>query len=86
MKEDTGSVSPKGQVTLPAHMRQRLGIRPKDRVVFRLEGEEIKVKLIGSRLEQSFQAIPPLRQSVTLQQMTDIAHEEHAQQAAKEGL
>jgi AbrB family looped-hinge helix DNA binding protein len=33
MSEFTSSVSPKGQVTLPQKFRERLGIKPRDRVV-----------------------------------------------------
>ena len=31
------SVSPKGQVTIPVEIRRLLGVKPKDKVVFRVE-------------------------------------------------
>ncbi len=37
-------VSSKGQVTLPAAMRARLGIQPGSRIVFELRGNELVIK------------------------------------------
>jgi antitoxin PrlF len=38
------SVSEKGQVTLPKPLREALGIQTGERVEFRLEGDEIRVR------------------------------------------
>lgn len=54
------SVSPKGQVTIPQELRERLGIKPKDRVVFELEGDGIKVRPARSRLLRHFASVPPI--------------------------
>ncbi|CAM3481713.1 AbrB/MazE/SpoVT family DNA-binding domain-containing protein [Polaromonas hydrogenivorans] len=37
-------VSSKGQVTLPAAMRARLGIQPGSRIVFEVRGKELVIK------------------------------------------
>ena len=85
MKEFTSSVSPKGQITLPLEVRKLLGVKPKDKVVITLEGEDIRVTIAPShRLEQSFQAVPALSEPRRLEEMIDIAHEEHAQEVARE--
>lgn len=38
------TISTKGQITLPAEMRRKLGIKPQDRVILELEGESILIK------------------------------------------
>ena len=39
MKEYVSSVSPKGQITIPIEIREMLGVKPKDKVIFEV-GEE----------------------------------------------
>jgi AbrB family looped-hinge helix DNA binding protein len=85
MKERVSSVSPKGQVTIPAEIRQMLGVKPKDKVAFRVEKGEVKIVPAPSLLEASYRAIPALKRSVSLEEMERIAAEEAAQQAADEG-
>jgi len=86
MKEYSSSVSPKGQVTIPLEIRKLLGVKPKDRVTFTVDGQQVRIQPLGSRLAASYRAVPPLKNSLTLTEMADIAHEEHAQDAAREGL
>lgn len=40
----TTSVTQKGQATIPAPIREKLGIKPNSKVVFELNGTEISVK------------------------------------------
>jgi AbrB family looped-hinge helix DNA binding protein len=85
MKEFFSSVSPKGQITLPMEIRRHLGVKPKDKVAVKLEGQEVKLRPLGSPLDASFQAVPALRERRTFTEMAEIAREEHAQAGAQEG-
>ena len=38
------TISTKGQITLPAEMRRKLKIRPKDRVILEIAGDSILIK------------------------------------------
>ena len=86
MKEFLSSVSEKGQVTIPLEMRKALGVKPKDKVAFRLEEDGIKLVPAGSPLAGSFQAVPPLKQRLSDKEMARIGADEHAQHVATEGL
>jgi AbrB family looped-hinge helix DNA binding protein len=87
MKEFTSSVSPKGQITLPLEIRRQLGVKPKDKVLITLDGNQVKVVPAASgRYEESFQAIPALQEPRALADMTAIAREDHAEEVAREGL
>lgn len=47
----TATVSEKGQVTLPKHLRDRLGIRPGSRLEFRLAADgslQVQLMAVGS--------------------------------------
>jgi len=43
-REAVSSVSPKGQITIPAAIRHLLGVGPKDRVAFRVENGEVVIR------------------------------------------
>lgn len=38
------TISTKGQITLPGEMRRKLNIKPKDRVMLKIEGDSIVIK------------------------------------------
>lgn len=86
MKEYISSVSPKGQITIPAEIREMLGVKPKDKVVFEVDKEGVKIRPLAARLQASYQAIPALESARSLEEVMEIAHEEHAAEAACEGL
>jgi AbrB family looped-hinge helix DNA binding protein len=85
MKDLLSSVSLKGQVTIPMEIRRALDIKPRDKVAFRLEHGELRIVPAAASVQASFQAVPPLRQPLTDEQIIEIASEEHAHHVAKEG-
>ena len=51
MDVSVGSVTSKGQVTIPKEIREALGLRQGDRVVFTIEGERAVIrKVSGEKL------------------------------------
>ena len=86
MEEFESSVSPKGQITLPVEVRRRWGLKPKDRVAIRVDGQTVRIAPARSPLDESFGAVPPLKQPLSDKEMTRIAAEEHAREAVREGL
>jgi antitoxin PrlF len=59
MRELETKLTQKGQVTIPAEIRSRLGLKPKDIVRFEIEGDEVKLKPATSRLLEGFGAVIP---------------------------
>ncbi len=84
-KEMLSSVSEKGQVTIPLEIRRALDIKPRDKVAFTLEGREVRLAPATASLEASFQAVPPLDRPLTDDGIIEIAAQEHAERAAREG-
>ncbi len=72
----------KGQVTIPAAIRKRLGIKPNEQVAFRVEEGEVKLQPARATLEAVFGMVEPLARPEDFERLIDIAHEEQAQQAA----
>lgn len=55
-----GRMTSKGQVTIPAEIRDQLGLKPRDSVQFALEGKRIIVEPIESELLKIYGSIAPI--------------------------
>jgi AbrB family looped-hinge helix DNA binding protein len=53
------SITKKGQVTIPVEVRKALGLKPRDRVAFEVEGDVAKIRRATSRLLTGFGAVQP---------------------------
>ena len=80
------SVSPKGQITLPAEIRRELGIEPRDQVAITLVNGTVQVIPAAQRLRRHFGSVPPLSPRRDWKEVEAIAAADHADHAAREGL
>ena len=62
------TLTSKGQVTIPAELRERFGIKPGDRVGFVEEGERIVLQRLEAAIEAVF-GIVKAKRGATLEQM-----------------
>lgn len=85
MKKQYGSVSPKGQVTIPAEMRELLGLKPKDKVIFTMKDGEVRIIPLRRELDAIFMSVPALDPPRTWEEITEIVREEHALEVYREG-
>lgn len=44
MREITSTITSKGQSTIPAEVRRRLGVSPHDQIVFVIEGDSVSLR------------------------------------------
>jgi len=70
----TSTLTSKGQVTIPAEVRRRLGLHPGDRVAFVVDGDEVRLVRKESQVEAAFGLCKPER-SLSLEQMDQIIRE-----------
>lgn len=64
----SSSMTVKGQVTIPVALRERLGLRPGDKVRFDEEGGRILLTPLDSRVESVF-GLVKARKSASLEDM-----------------
>ena len=50
MDELETTVTQKGQVTIPAEVRSRLGLKPRDKVHFEMRGDVVTLRPVPSRV------------------------------------
>lgn len=69
MQEFETTVTEKGQVTIPQEIRRIMGLHPKDRVRFAVEGDEVKIRRASSRLLQGYGAVTPHKKPEDFQEI-----------------
>jgi AbrB family looped-hinge helix DNA binding protein len=83
MKEFVSTITSKGQLTIPVEVRRMLGLKRGDKVVFQLEGREVRLAPADSRLAAGYQSIPALGEARTWAQIEQAVAEERAEEYAR---
>lgn len=78
----SSSVTTKGQVTIPIELRERLGIKPGDRVGFVDEDGRILLQRQETAIEAVF-GLVKTKQGVTLEQMDEVVASGRSRRAGR---
>ena len=84
LEETDTSVTQKGQVTIPAALRRRLGLRPHDRVRFAVDGDKIVLQKANSRLLAGYGAVTPAARPEDWQAVRETTEQLVAEEVARE--
>jgi len=79
-----GTVTSKGQVTIPIKVRKVLGLESQDKVIFRISDEKVELKPLSMTLEKTFGAVNALNKPENFEALRAAAVEEHAKKVIKE--
>ncbi|HEY7030014.1 MAG TPA: hypothetical protein VH482_01740 [Thermomicrobiales bacterium] len=60
MSEYVTTMTQRSQVTVPAEVRRVLGLKPRDRVAFSVEGSDVRLKPVKWTLESVAGSVEPL--------------------------
>lgn len=85
MQEFETSVTEKGQVTIPQEIRRIMGLKPRDKVRFEVEGDVVKISRASSKLMQWFGSVTPTNKPEDFQKMREEFEKEVAKEVASEG-
>lgn len=77
-------VTTKGQVTIPAAVRELLGIAPHDQVVFRVEEGRVELRPAEMSLEDAYGSVGPLSQPEDFARLRQVAIEEKVAREAED--
>jgi AbrB family looped-hinge helix DNA binding protein len=75
VKEIITTITQRGQVTIPAEVRRLLGARPRDKIAFQIDGDEVRLAPVTFTLEAAFGSVPPLSRPEDFDAITRIARE-----------
>ena len=80
-QEFIATVTSKGQVTIPAAVREQLGITAQDKIVFRMgKDKRVEIELLPMSLEEAYGSVAPLQRPENFDELKRIAREEREQQ------
>ncbi|MGQ9684563.1 MAG: AbrB/MazE/SpoVT family DNA-binding domain-containing protein [Anaerolineae bacterium] len=82
-EEHAGTVTRKGQVTIPLAIRKLLGIKPSDRVTFRIIDGRVELAPTELSLEEVYGAVQPLARPEDWEGVRRQAREERARHRAR---
>lgn len=78
MKEIITTMTERGQVTVPAEVRRLLGLKPRDKVAFEVEGGEVRIAPASFTLESAFGSVPRATRTKDLKAISRSARDEKA--------
>lgn len=81
MQHYHATLTERGQVTLPMEIRRMLGVRPNETVTFEVEGNSIRVVPSKFTVERVRGSVPALAERASLEDICEIAGDEHARDA-----
>lgn len=83
VQEYLGTVTQKGQVTIPLVIRQLLDVKPHDRVIFRVLDGRVELLPANMTLETVFGAVKPLARPENWRALRRQAREERVRYRVK---
>ena len=84
LKEHIRRITSKGQVTVPADVRKKLGIKPGETIVFRIREDRVELDRAPMSLEEAFGSVPPLNRPEDFEALGQAAWDEHARKVVEE--
>jgi AbrB family looped-hinge helix DNA binding protein len=74
-----GTITRRGQVTVPAEVRRILGAETPGKIVFQIEGDEVHLLHPAFTLETAYGSVEPLNRPENFDAMIREAREEHVE-------
>ena len=84
MREMETTVTQKGQVTIPARVRAQLGLKPRDRVRFEIQGDAATLRPIPSKVLRWYGSVTPKERPEDPSKVRDEFEEGVAEEVAAE--
>jgi antitoxin PrlF len=81
MGEYVTTMTQRSQITVPSEVKRVLGLKPRDRVAFTIEGCEVRLRPVEFTLETAFGSVEPRSRPEDLEEVSRTAKEEHVERA-----
>ena len=84
MIEIIATLTQRGQVTVPVEVQRALGIMPRQKVAFTIDGNQVRLAPVAFTLESAYGSVTPLHRPEDFDTMIAEAMEDHADQVVRE--
>ena len=85
MKEWVSTITAKGQATIPAEIRRILGVEPHDKIVFVVDGDEVRLVGAASVVERTAGALKSQKAPQAAQELRETAERTIAEETVERG-
>ncbi len=80
-----GTITSKGQVTVPVEIRCAFGLKAQDKLILRMVQGKVEVEPFPMTLEEAYGSVPPVTTPEDFQARRAAAREERVEWAAAKG-
>lgn len=84
MKEITTTITQASQVTIPAEVRQLLGVKPRDKIAFAIEGDQVRLVPASFSLESVYGSVKPSGQPEAFDRISRAVKDAKAEKTARQ--
>ncbi|MGH2617682.1 MAG: AbrB/MazE/SpoVT family DNA-binding domain-containing protein [Thermomicrobiales bacterium] len=84
MREYVTTITQRGQVTIPAEVRRLLGVKPRDKIAFRVDGSAVRLMPVEFTLEETFGSVTPIQRPEDFAELSRAAKEEKVERTLRE--
>ena len=84
MKEFLATLTQRGQVTVPAEVRRALRLKPREKVVFTIEDDQVRLVPASYTLESAYGSVTPRNSPEDFDKLIAEALEEHGDRVVAE--
>ncbi len=80
------TITKKGQTTIPKAIREKLGLKPYDKIIYIIEGDEVKIQGARRKIEKLYGSFPVRKgkKPIDFEEVRDKFQEGVAQDIIKE--
>ena len=83
MTDITTTITRRGQVTVPVEVRRMLGVKPRDKVTFTIDGEKVHLAPAAFTLESAFGSVTPSKKPEDFKKIAEAAKDAKAEETAQ---
>ena len=83
MRQITTTITQRGQVTIPAEVRRRLGVGPRDKVAFAFDEDGVRLLPAPFTLESAYGSVTPRAHPEDFKAIERQAKEEHVEKVLR---
>lgn len=83
MKEIITTITQRSQVTIPAEVRRVLGVKPRDKVAFTIEGGGVRLASALFSLESAYGSVKPVEKPGNFDEITRTVKDAKAEKTAR---